>query len=133
MRAGSRRIKIEGLVIDLGKIREGSLEDLQFLGEIELPEGIDPEQYAAYRVRGASVYPVWREDDVILVARRHPPPVDLVGKLCVITLPDSTRLIRILMSGTRAGLFLLLSHAVPPMIDVDIIDAAPIEWTKHAG
>jgi phage repressor protein C with HTH and peptisase S24 domain len=130
---GPRRIRIEGHVGNLAIERE-NLQAEQIVEEIDLPLGIDPEEFVAYRVRGDSSYPVWRNRDVILIARNHGPPEDYLGKLCVVQVSGTgKRLIRVVERGTRAGVFLLLTHFGPAMIDVELLEAAPIVWTKHGG
>jgi phage repressor protein C with HTH and peptisase S24 domain len=131
-RRGSRTIPIEGYVGRDATIEERDRQADQTVDETELPEGISPEYFVAYRVRGDTNFPVWRDRDVLLVPRDHGPPEDYLGKVCVITPRNpGRRLIRTLMAGSRAGVFTLFSHAVPPMIDVEILEAAPIAWTKH--
>lgn len=127
MRIGPRRITIEGHLGDLAIVERDSLTE----DEIELIEGINPDEFVAYRLHGNTYYPVWHDRDVVLVPRRHGPPEDYLDRRCVIMLPDGDRFIRTLARGSEAGLFTLLSDREPPLADVEIIDAAPIAWTKH--
>jgi phage repressor protein C with HTH and peptisase S24 domain len=129
---GPRRITIEGYVTDLATIETAIGEPHQPLDETELPQGIDPERFSAFRVRGDWAYPVWFDRDVLLSARSHGPPEDYLGKRCVVRLKDRRLLVRTLLAGTRPGHFVLISHAAPPMIDIEIDEAAPIVWTKHS-
>jgi hypothetical protein len=131
--SGPRRIRIEGYVSNLD-IVERNRQQEQMVDEIDLPPGINPEDFAAYRVQDDTSYPMWRNGEVILVPREHGPPEDYLGRLCLVRLrATGERLIRTLERGTRAGLFILMSHAAPAMIDVEILDATPIAWTKHGG
>jgi hypothetical protein len=124
---GPRIIRIEGLV--MGNL---TIEHSEGLGETEVPQGISPEDYRAYRVQG-DIYPIWRDGDVILVLRDHGPPEEYFGKRCVVQLRDTGEwLVRTLELGSRRGVFLLQSHALPPIIDAEISEAAPIAVTMHS-
>jgi hypothetical protein len=127
MRTAPRRIRIEGHLGDLAIIERDSLAE----DEIELIEGINPDEFAAYRLHGNAFYPTWRDRDVVLVPRQHGPPEDYLDRRCLILLPDGHRLIRTLSRGSRPGLFMLSNEREPPVTDVEIADAAPIAWTKH--
>jgi hypothetical protein len=124
---GPQMIRIEGLV--LGNL---TVEYREGLGEIELPAGISPEEFRAFRVQG-DIYPIWLDSEVILVRRDHGPPEEYLGKRCVVRLRDTGEwLVRILQPGSRHGLFLLQSHALPPIVDAKISEAAPIAVTLHS-
>jgi hypothetical protein len=129
MRIGPRRIRIEGLVGDLVNIEAGF--HLEEQGETEIPDGIDPDEFAAFRV-GDDPYPACLPGDVILVARHHGPPEELIGRRCMITLKDGRRRIGTLLHGSQVGLFVLASYAAP-LLDIEILDAAPIAWIKFVG
>jgi hypothetical protein len=129
--SGPRRIRIEGYISNLG-IVETNRQQEQMVEEIDLPLGINPEDFAAYRVQDDTSYPMWRNGEIILVPRTHGPPEEYLGKLCVVRLRSTgERLLRTIAAGSRAGLFMLLAHSIPPMIDIELLDAAPIAWTKH--
>jgi phage repressor protein C with HTH and peptisase S24 domain len=125
MRGGARRIRIEAHLGDLATMNE----QVDRLDGIDLPEGMDPEDFIAVQVHGNAYYPAYYDRDIILTERHHGPPEDYLGKRCVITLRDGTQIVRELRRGTRTGLFLLISHNAPPMEDVEIGDAAPIKGT----
>jgi hypothetical protein len=113
---------------DLATIEPDSLTE----DEIELIEGISPDEFVAYRLHGNTYYPVNRDRDVVLVPRRHGPPEDYLDRRCMVVLQNGQdKLIRTLARGSRAGRFTLLSDREPPLADVEIADAAPIAWTKH--
>jgi hypothetical protein len=119
-------IRIEGLV--MGNL---TIEHREGLGEIELPQGFNPEEFRAYRVQD-DISPVWSEGDIVLARRNHGPPESYLGKRCAIRLRNTGQwLIRTMHAGSRRGLFILYAHAMAPIIDVEISEAAPIIWTMH--
>lgn len=133
MRIGSRRIRIEGLVGDLVLIEQQEAR-LEAIGEIELPEGINPDEFAAFRVADTS-NPAVVPGDVVLVPRQHGAPEEYIGWRCLVTLKDGSRVIRTLLKGGQNGLFGLFAagSALPPLLDIEIVDAAPILWIMLGG
>lgn len=132
MRITSRRIRIEGQVGDLGII-EKNRQQSEALNEIDPPPSWNADDFVAFRVTGDSNYPAWRINDVIVVSRLYVSPDICLGKRCVVTLPDGTRMVRELYPGTRSGRYLLITHAAPPIIDAEVIDASPVLVTMHAS
>lgn len=128
MRPGRRRIRIEGHIGSLGMSEQTGLEQ----DEIELPPGIEGDDFMALRVHGDDGFPVLQDGDVVLVPRQHGPPEDYIGRRCVVWL-GGRHLVRTLMRGSRPGLFILVNYASPPTIDVEIQEAVPIAWVKYAG
>jgi hypothetical protein len=127
---GPLRIRIEGHVGNLA-IQEDNFQQEHAVDEVELPP-INLENYASHRVHGNDYYPEWRDRDVIFTLRNHGPPENYLGQRCLIKLRDRAELIiRTVMAGTRAGVFVLLAQSMPPMIDIEILEAAPIILTLH--
>lgn len=133
MRVGLRMIRIEGLVGNLGAIEQQEI-GLEERGEIDLPEGINPDEFAAFRVADNS-NPAHLPGDVALVPRHHGPPEDYIGWRCLVSVKDGRRLIGTLLRGSRAGLFVLFTAGSPslPLLDIEILDAAPVIWVKLGG
>ncbi len=100
------------------------------IDEIDPPQGLNPDEFIAFRIRSDTIFP-WRDGDIVLGARTHGPPSDYIGKRCVVTLTDGRRLMRELFRSAHRGRYLLLSHAAPPIDEAEVIDAAPVLWTKH--
>jgi hypothetical protein len=127
MKRGPNRIRIEGIIVNLSTIELGD----EPLGEIELPQGFNGEEFRAFRLRGNGNYPR-RDGDVVFMPREHGPPEQYIGRECLVTLDGKTWLIRTLYQSSHSGLFILVSEApLPPLIDVEIVEAAPIAITKH--
>lgn len=130
MRSARRIVRIEGHIGSLGMIEELESADFE---QIELPPGTpDRDDFVAFKVRGNENYPVWEEGDVVFVPRRHGPAEDYIGKRCLITLGDGSRLISKLMRGSRNGLFILLSFSGPPMVDIEIAEASPLVSARYS-
>ena len=132
MRAGRQMIRIEGDVIEHGTIIERG--ETQEIEEIECPSGFDTSQFAGYRVRGDSNLPLWEDGDVIIARRPSRDFAALIGKRCIVTLDTGTRrILRRLLSGSRPGVFTLISYTLAPRQDVELLDVAEIVWIMING
>jgi transcriptional regulator with XRE-family HTH domain len=126
-----RRITIEGYMTSEAKIVATAQEDKPtIIVPAEIPPGL-PGDWVGYRVDGDGNYPAFRDGDTILVQRRQGAPVDYLNRECLVTMPTGERLVRTILRGSRAGLFVLVGFNNPPLIDVDVAAAAPIEWIKR--
>jgi hypothetical protein len=96
--------------------------------EVELPPGVYGD-YAAFKVRGDSNYPAYRDDEIIFVRREGGPPEDLLNRECVLDTADGRRLLKTLTPGSKKGHFTLISFNAPPIVDVRVTWASPVEWT----
>jgi hypothetical protein len=96
----------------------------------EIPPGVAGD-WVPYRVDGDGNYPAYRDGDVLFVQRRQGAPANYLNRECLVTLPSGERFVRTILRGTRAGLFVLMGFNNPPMIDVEVSAAAPIEWIKR--
>jgi transcriptional regulator with XRE-family HTH domain len=79
----------------------------------------------AVEIRGDSL---GRSFDRWLVLYDHianPVTDDLIGKLCIVGLPDERVFIKTIRRGTREGLFTLHSNTEPPIEDT------PLEWAAR--
>jgi len=128
---GQQTIRIEGIVNEHGTIEiSGGMADE--VDQIELPEGINPDEFVAYRVGPLGFLPLLQQGDVVLVPRRHGPPEDYIGHRCIITLPDGSKHLRVLSPGSRKDRYTLFSPSRPLIIDTELVAAAPIAWIKPA-
>jgi hypothetical protein len=129
--AVDRRIAIEGYMTSQARIVATSQEDRPtIIVPAEIPPGL-PGDWVGYRVDGDGNYPAFRDGDTIFVQRRQGAPANYLNRECLVTMPAGERLVRTILRGTRAGLFVLIGFNNPPMIDVEIVAAAPIEWIKR--
>ncbi|HWI27845.1 MAG TPA: S24 family peptidase [Stellaceae bacterium] len=96
--------------------------------EVELPPGVYGD-YAAFKVRGDSNYPAYRDNEIIFVRREGGPPQDFLHRECVLDTDDGRRLLKTLTPGSRKGHFTLISFNAPPIVDVRVTWASPVEWT----
>jgi phage repressor protein C with HTH and peptisase S24 domain len=101
------------------------------LDEIEAPPGAG-QNVVAVIVRGDSMYPAYRDRDRIYYERYDGPPLDLIGRECVVKLGDGRLYIKTLAGGSAPGLVTLLSFNHPPIVDVVIEWAAPVKWVQKA-
>lgn len=96
------------------------------LGEVEAPEGSTP-QTVAVEVRGNSMGGRLEDGDTVFYDdRREPVTADLIGRLCVCETVDGEVLVKKIASGSRPGLYHLISYNAEPMFDVKLVWAAKI-------
>lgn len=97
-------------------------------GDVEAPPGV-ASGTVAVEVRGESMLPLY-EDGTILYYSRQLPPENMVGRRCITRLADDRVLVKTLSRGSERGLWTLLSLNAPPIEDVALVWAAPIDWVK---
>lgn len=96
------------------------------LGEVPAPEDATPETVAV-EIRGDSLGSLFDQWLVFYDEVRSPVTHDLIGRLCVVGLPDDRILIKQIRPSKTPGLFHLLSNAEPPILDVEITWAAKVK------
>lgn len=87
-----------------------------------------PEGAVAFRVRGDSQYPAYR-NGTIIIAVPTPDPAACINRRAVVTLDDGRRLLKEVAVGATPGHFTLLSHNAPPISDARIVHAAQVIGT----
>lgn len=97
----------------------GSLE------EVPAPPGAGPSAVGVI-VRGDSMYPAYREGDV-LIYDEHRPPADLLQRECVVELEDGRQMVKTISRGAGDS-YTLVSHNAPPIEDVYIRWAAKVKF-----
>lgn len=95
-------------------------------GMVDAPDG-STDATVAVEIRGESLGSFFDRWLVFYDDVRDPPTMDLIGKLCVIGLPDGRVLIKKLAKGSQAGLFTLLSQFESPIFDQSIMWAAKVK------
>lgn len=89
---------------------------------IDLPFNV-PEDIVAFRVKGHSMLPVYRDGDAILVHREQRLATDAyVGEDVACRTKDGRRFLKEIQYGKRRGLFNLYSHNAP------LIEDVAVEW-----
>lgn len=96
--------------------------------EVDLPPGVYGD-YAAFKVRGDSNYPAYRDNEIIFVRKEGGSPQDFLNRECVLDTADGRRLLKTLTPGSKRGHFTLISFNAPPIVDVLVSWASPVEWT----
>lgn len=131
--ARKNTVTVEGLVGAGGAI-ETSAEGLghEGLDEIEVPFPL-PEDAAAYRVAGDSMFPRYDDGDVIIVIRRSRPPSELMNFETLVTTTEGNRYLKRIVAGARKGVFDLESFNAPPMRNVRIQSATEIYMVVRRG
>ena len=125
----TRKIRITGYVAAGAEIFELQEDENETdLNEVDAPPGAT-EDMVAVEVRGDSL-PGYAEDAWVVYYRnrKENPDDSMIGKLCVVWLPDGKQLIRKLYPGREPGLFNLLSTTSEPMFDTTVKWAARVEF-----
>lgn len=99
------------------------------LGEVEAPPGTTPQTRAA-EIRGESLGPLFDTWLVFYDDVRTPVTPDLIGKLCIVGLPDDKVLVKKIQRSRTPGLFHLLSNNEAPMLDQEVIWAAKVKTMR---
>jgi len=96
------------------------------LDEVPAPEGSTADTVAV-EIRGDSLGSLFDRWLVFYDQVRSPVTSDLIGRLCVVGLPDDRVLVKKIQNGSRKGFHRLLSEREPPIEDVLIAWAARVK------
>lgn len=96
------------------------------LDRVPAPDGAGPNTVAV-EIRGDSLGTFFDRWLVFYDDVRRPITPDLIGKLCVVGLPDDRVLIKKVQRSRTRGLFHLLSQFDPPILDVAVDWAAKVK------
>jgi hypothetical protein len=96
------------------------------LGEVDAPPGYTAKTVAA-EVRGESLGPLFDRWLVYYDDVRSPVTPDLIGRLCVVGLPNGKVLVKKIQRSRSSGLFHLLSNLEAPIFDQEIAWAARVK------
>jgi SOS-response transcriptional repressor LexA len=89
-------------------------------------DGATPDTVAA-EIRGDSLGSLFDQWLVYYDEVRRPVTPDLIGKLCVVGLPDDRTMVKKIQRSKTPGLFHLLSNTEAPIMDVEIVWAARVK------
>lgn len=102
------------------------------IDRVEAPPGVDPTSIVAVKVTGDSMYPVYKEGDIIYYTRLCDFHDSCLKQECVIKLRDGRAFVKVLSRGSVANTFTLISYNSPPIEDVEIEWACEILWVRKA-
>lgn len=117
---------------DMEQVPEEGLEQIELPGSAMIARTMvaDP---IGFRVVGDSMYPRFRDGDILVVEREQPWSIDrMIGDEAVILTVDSSgrsrRLVKRIMPGRRAHTYSLISlkDDTPPILDARIRWASPV-------
>lgn len=114
-----------GEIYSIDDYAQGAAED-----QIEKPPGLS-ENAVALRVKGDSMWPAYRDGDLLVYDSEPLPPANFLTKECVIRLRDGRTYIKVLMQGSQPLRYTLMSYNAPPMPDEDVEWAAPVGWVMR--
>lgn len=129
MKPGVTYVKIRSYVGAGAEIhREGANDVLE---EISLP-WVDGDEYEGVIVRGNSMYPVYRTNDILIFKRYEGELLRLLNRECIIELEDGRRFVKVLRPGSEPGLYNLDSYNEPMMLNMAVRQAIKIDFVKRA-
>lgn len=89
------------------------------------------DQLEWFEVRGESMFPFLRGGDLIAIDKKPTPARDLIGRLCLVTVSDGERYVKILRRGSRTGSYDLESLAAEPIIGAHVVSCGRIVWVRY--
>lgn len=96
------------------------------LGTVHAPIGATQDT-VAMEIRGESLGALFDHWLVYYDEVRAPVTNDMIGRLCVVGLPDDRILVKQIKRSKTAGLFHLISNTEGPILDVEILWAARVK------
>lgn len=84
-------------------------------------------------VRGDSMYPAYRDGDIIYYDQHGTDLAQCLGRECVVKLADDRVLVKTVERGSAEGLVTLESYNAPSERDVEVVWIAPIVWVRKAN
>ena len=116
-----------GLVPLVGYVGAGAeahfYASTDLLDYVPAPEGATDQTRAA-QIRGDSLGPLLDQWLVYYDDVRAPVTPDLIGKLCIVGLPDEKVLVKKLQLSRTPGLYHLISNTESPILDQEVLWAA---------
>jgi len=100
---------------------------------VEAPPGIDPDAVTAVVVKGDSMFPAYRDGDVIYYTKECDYDASCLRKECVVKVKGGAAFVKVLKPGSKAGRFTLQSYNFPDIEDVQIDWACRVLWVKKAS
>lgn len=83
------------------------------------------------QVKGDSMYPAYNNGDLIYLLPKVSSLDDAVGRECSVQIRNGARLLKRVQRGSAKGKYTLLSYNAPPLVDVKLEWAAPVDWIKR--
>lgn len=96
------------------------------LGEVDAPDNATENTVAA-EIRGTSLGPLFESWLVYYDEVRTPVTPDLIGRMCVVGLPDGRVLVKLLRKSSARGRYHLLSNNEEPILDQEVVWAARVK------
>jgi repressor LexA len=125
----SPKVPIVGYI---GAGGEVIFEDLGMDETVLRPPGVSG-SLVALAVRGSSMLPKYREDDIIYIQRNHDGVLpDYLGEDCAVRLSTGETYIKQLVQGNKPGRFTLISLNAPPIENVVVEWATPVLFIMPA-
>jgi len=99
------------------------------LEAVDLPPG-DYGEFGIFKVRGTFYYPAYRDNELLFVRMAAGAPVEHVNRDCIVGTDDGRCFLKTIIPGSKEGRFTLLAFSDPPILDVCVQWAWPVEWVR---
>lgn len=103
----------------------------QAIEEVAAPPGAAPNTVCV-RVRGESMIPAYRPDDLLFYSERGPSTQSDYRQERIVWLEDGRVFLKTILPGSKRGLVSLTSWNAGPIVDVAVSYTAKIDWIKRA-
>lgn len=127
-----RLVKVEGYVGAGAEIFPFEVESNFVVDDVEAPPGVDPDSIVAVIVRGDSMFPAYRDNDVIYYTKHCDYDPSCLRRECIVKVKEGAAFVKILKPGSKPGRFTLQSYNSPDIEDVKIEWACKVLWVKKA-
>ena len=111
-------------------LNESGSDEFAGCEHVDMPPGEYPLDLACVRVDGHVMHPVFKDGEHLFYRRNHHAEKDFVDCDCIVKLKDGRTMLRTIKHGRSFGHYDLDSYNQPPIQDVEIDWAAPIEWVR---
>lgn len=125
--AAGSDVGVFGYIAAGGSIDTSSaqIEGHEPLFKVRVPFPI-PDDALAFQIRGESMWPKYDPGDVIVCSRFAENPDGVIGHTAAVETADGARYLKRVQRGSRDGLYLLLSHNAPEMVDVAVVSFSSV-------
>lgn len=103
----------------------------QGMTEVEAPPGEDRE-IVAIAVKGDSMWPAYKDGDVIFYTRNGVSTECCIGKECIVAIEEGPTMLKTVTRGSQAERYTLNSYNAPPRENEKLSWASPVLWVKKA-
>lgn len=114
-----------------GEIGAGRGNEVEPIDDLNEPIELPPSDAIAVRVRGNSMWPVYKDGEKLVYLPEQRSPEELVGRECAIKVRGGGMMVKIIRKGSRKNRYNLESFNEPTIENVAVEWASPIRWRVY--